>query len=119
VNFVVNRHVVFRHGRERSATRTGARYFALVLTLLAANLALMTALDQLAVAAVPAKLLVEAALLAVSYSVQQRFLFARERPAAGRTECRAGAGTRTHTPAMVPAQSPHSLSGKRRDQSTH
>jgi glycosyltransferase involved in cell wall biosynthesis len=85
VNFLVNRHMVFRHGRERSATRTGARYFALVLTLLAVNLALMSALDGLAVAAVPAKLLVEAALLAVSYSVQQRFLFARERPAANRS----------------------------------
>ena len=84
-NFLVNRHLVFRHGRERQATRTGARYFALVLTLLAANLALMSALDQLAVAAVPAKLLVEAALLAVSYCVQQRFLFAREQPAADRT----------------------------------
>lgn len=38
VNFLVNRNLVFRHGREQKATRTGARYFALVLTLLAANL---------------------------------------------------------------------------------
>lgn len=43
----------------------------------------MAVLDQLAVAALPAKLLVEAALLAVSYSVQQRFLFTPEHPAPG------------------------------------
>ena len=122
-NFLVNRHLVFRHGRERQATRTSARYFALVLTLLAANLALMSALDQLAVAVVPAKLLVEAALLAVSYCVQQRFLFAREQPAADRTPdlaaSHAGAVNPTHIPAMVPAQFPHSLSGNRGHQSTH
>jgi putative flippase GtrA len=123
VNFLINRHLVFRHGRERKATRTGVRYFALVLTLLAANLALMAALDQIAVAALPAKLLVEAALLAVSYSVQQRFLFAPEHLATGRgadrAADRAGAVAATHIPAMVAAQFPHSLSGNRRDQSTH
>jgi glycosyltransferase involved in cell wall biosynthesis len=123
VNFLINRHLVFRHGRERKATRTGVRYFALVIALLAANLALMAALDQIAVAALPAKLLVEAALLAVSYSVQQRFLFAPENLAtgrdAGRGADRAGAVDATHIPAMVPAQFPHSVSGNRRDQSTH
>ena len=115
VNFLVNRHLVFRHGRERQATRTGVRYFALALTLLTANLALMSALDHLAVPAVPAKLLVEALLLAVSYSVQHRFLFAPEHAAAALADA---AGT-THTPAMVPAQFPHSLGGNRRHQSTH
>ena len=135
VNFLVNRHLVFRHGSERKATRTGIRYFALVLTLLAANLALMYALEQIAVPAVPAKLLVEAALLAVSYSVQQRFLFAREHrgvgPVAGRVTDpvadrvadpatgRAAAVNPSHIPGMVPAQFPHSLSGNRRHQSTH
>lgn len=44
----------------------------------------MAVLDQLAVAALPAKLLVEAALLAVSYSVQQRFLFTPRTPGPGR-----------------------------------
>lgn len=117
MNFLINRHVVFCHGRERKATRTGVRYFALVLTLLAANLALMSALDQIAVAALPVKLLVEAALLAVSYSVQQRFLFApAQSPADGARTAAVGA---THIPAMAPAQFPHSLSGNRRDQSTH
>lgn len=81
VNFAVNRRLVFRHGRDRAAASTGARYFALVIALLAANVALMSALDSIAVPALPAKLMVEAALLAVSYSVQQRFLFTRE-PAA-------------------------------------
>lgn len=124
VNFLINRHLVFCHGRERKATRTSVRYFALVLTLLAANLALMSALDQIAVAALPAKLLVEAALLAVSYSVQQRFLFAPVRPAqapadGARTAAVTAAVGATHIPAMVPAQFPHSLSGNRRDQSTH
>jgi glycosyltransferase involved in cell wall biosynthesis len=120
VNFLINRHLVFRHGRERKATRTGVRYFALVLTLLAANLTLMWALDQIAVAALPAKLLVEAALLAVSYSVQQRFLFAPVAPVGGaRTAAVTAAVSATHIPAMVPAQFSHSLSGNRRDQSTH
>lgn len=94
----------------------------MVLTLLAANLAVMSALDRLAVAALPAKLLAEAALLAVSYSVQQRFLFAREdRAGAAGTDpaSPAGAAGATHIPALVPAQFPHSLSGNRRDQSTH
>ena len=68
----------------------------------------VSALDRIAVPALPAKLMVEAALLAVSYSVQQRFLFTRE-----------PANTATHIPAMVPAQSAHSLAGNRRDQSTH
>jgi glycosyltransferase involved in cell wall biosynthesis len=131
VNFLINRHLVFRHGKERRAGRTGIRYFALVLTLLAANLALMSALDQIAVAALPAKLLAEAALLAVSYSVQQRFLFSRQQPpadqttgpatgrAAGQAGRTTGPASATHIPAMVPAQFPHSLGGNRRDQSTH
>jgi glycosyltransferase involved in cell wall biosynthesis len=123
VNFLINRHLVFRHGRERNAARTGVRYFALVLTLLAANLALMSALDQIAVAALPAKLLVEAALLAVSYAVQQRFLFAPANKVPADEVTAKGAPARvasaTHIPAMVPAQFPHSLSGNRRDQSTH
>ena len=118
VNFAVNRHLVFRHGRDRTAASTGARYFALVVALLAANVALMSALDRIAVPALPAKLMVEAALLAVSYSVQQRFLFSRE-PAHTGAAGEGGAPTATHIPAMVPPQSPHSLAGNRRDQSTH
>jgi glycosyltransferase involved in cell wall biosynthesis len=115
VNFLVNRQLVFRHGRDQKAGRTGIRYFALVLVLLGANLALMSALEQVAVAALPAKLLVEAALLAVSYAVQQRFLFTPGPVPPGPD----GATSSTHIPAMVPAQFPHSRSGNRGDQSTH
>jgi glycosyltransferase involved in cell wall biosynthesis len=123
VNFLINRHLVFRHGREHKAGRTGMRYFALVIVLLGANLALMSALDQVAVAALPAKLLVEAALLAVSYSVQQRFLFTPGHvpagPAAADAVADAAGAHATHIPAMVPAQFPHSQHGDRRDQSNH
>lgn len=75
VNFLVNRRVVFDHGRDRPAAAAGLRYFSLVIVLLAANYGLIYALDALSVAALPAKILAEAALLAISYAVQQRFLF--------------------------------------------
>ena len=78
VNFLVNRRVVFEHGRDRPAAAAGRRYFSLVIVLLAANYGLIYALDALSVAALPAKILAEIALLAVSYAVQQRFLFARK-----------------------------------------
>ncbi|MDR7161860.1 bifunctional glycosyltransferase family 2/GtrA family protein [Arthrobacter sp. BE255] len=77
VNFLVNRRVVFEHGRDRPAAAAGLRYFSLVIVLLAANYGLIYALDALSVAALPAKILAEIALLAVSYAVQQRFLFSR------------------------------------------
>ncbi|MCU1516448.1 MAG: dolichyl-phosphate beta-D-mannosyltransferase [Pseudarthrobacter sp.] len=77
VNFLVNRRVVFEHGRDRPAAAAGLRYFSLVIVLLAANYGLIYALDAFSVAALPAKILAEIALLAVSYVVQQRFLFAK------------------------------------------
>lgn len=77
VNFLANRRVVFEHGRDRPAAAAGVRYFGLVLVLLAANYGLISALDALSVSALPAKILAEIALLAVSYVVQQRFLFSR------------------------------------------
>jgi glycosyltransferase involved in cell wall biosynthesis len=80
VNFLVNRRVVFEHGRDRPAAAAGLRYFSLVVVLLAANYGLISALDALSMSALPAKILAEIALLAVSYSVQQRFLFARRTP---------------------------------------
>ncbi|HEY9355357.1 MAG TPA: bifunctional glycosyltransferase family 2/GtrA family protein [Arthrobacter sp.] len=98
VNFLVNRRVVFEHGRDRPAAAAGLRYFSLVIVLLAANYGLIYALDALSVAALPAKILAEIALLAVSYAVQQQFLFARKADkGAGKT-----AGERpanTHIPA--------------------
>ena len=78
VNFLVNRRFVFRHGRDKPAAATGLRYFSLVLVLLAANLGLISVLDALSVPALPAKIIAEIALLAVSYVVQQRFLFANK-----------------------------------------
>ncbi len=78
VNFLVNRQVVFEHGRDRPAAAAGLRYFSLVIVLLTANYGLIYALDALSVAALPAKILAEIALLAISYTVQQRFLFGRD-----------------------------------------
>jgi putative flippase GtrA len=77
VNFLVNRRMVFEHGRDKPATATGVRYFSLALVLLAANYGVISILDALSMAALPAKILTEIALLAVSYVVQQRFLFSR------------------------------------------
>ncbi|MEK0156969.1 bifunctional glycosyltransferase family 2/GtrA family protein [Arthrobacter oryzae] len=77
VNFAVNRRMVFRHGRDKPAARTGVRYFGLVVVLLAANFGLIAALEAASVPALPAKLLAEIALLSVSYVVQQRYLFSR------------------------------------------
>lgn len=76
VNFLVNRHVVFEHGKDRPAKATGVRYFSLVAVLLALNLALVWALEEVSVPALPAKVFAEILLLAVSFSVQQR-LFSR------------------------------------------
>jgi hypothetical protein len=67
---------VFEHGRDKPAAAAGLRYFSLVLVLLAANYGLVSALDALSVTALPAKILAEIVLLAVSYAVQQRYLFA-------------------------------------------
>jgi putative flippase GtrA len=95
-NFLINRRLVFQHGREKPARATATRYFALALALLAANYALLTALAGAGVADLPAKLLTEVALFAASYAIQQRFLFA--------------AG---HKPDLVPAQPSHSLAVNR------
>ena len=78
VNFLVNRHVVFEHGRDRPARSAGLRYFSLVAVLLAANFGLIWALEAVAVPALPAKILTEIALLAISFAIQQRYLFSRK-----------------------------------------
>ncbi|MCU1436275.1 MAG: dolichyl-phosphate beta-D-mannosyltransferase [Pseudarthrobacter sp.] len=75
VNFLVNRRLVFNHGRDRPASAAGLRYFSLVVVLLAANYGLLSVLGALSVAALPAKTLTEIVLLTVSYAVQQRYLF--------------------------------------------
>jgi putative flippase GtrA len=102
VNFLVNRLMVFEHGRDKPAAATGLRYFGVVLVLLAANYGLISALNALSVAALPAKILAEIALLSVSYVGQKRFLFARNagrhsRKNAGKPAKEPTAGT--HIPA--------------------
>jgi glycosyltransferase involved in cell wall biosynthesis len=103
VNFLVNRRMVFEHGRDKPATATGVRYFSLVLVLLAANYGLISILDALSVAALPAKILTEIALLAVSYVVQQRFLFSRRTAstAAGEADNQALDLSRGHRPGTL------------------
>jgi glycosyltransferase involved in cell wall biosynthesis len=76
VNFMVNRHLVFDHGRDRPARTTGVRYFSLAALLLAANVGLIWALEGAGLLALPAKILAETILLGISFLVQQRFLFA-------------------------------------------
>jgi glycosyltransferase involved in cell wall biosynthesis len=75
-NFLINRNVVFEHGREAPARATGLRYFSLAAALLAANFGLIWVLEGTGLAALPAKILAELILLAVSFAVQQRWLFA-------------------------------------------
>ncbi|WP_104173052.1 bifunctional glycosyltransferase family 2/GtrA family protein [Arthrobacter sp. Y81] len=98
INFAVNRRVVFRHGREKPAAQTGVRYFSLVLVLLAANFALIAVLDAVSLPPLAAKILAEVALLAVSYAVQQRLLFAK-RAAKPAEETRKERSADTHIPA--------------------
>ena len=113
VNFLVNRRLVFEHGKDTSLRAAATGYASLVAVLLAANYAAMTVLTSLAVPDVPAKLVTELTLLGISYAVQQRFLFARKaRSAASET-----ARSQTHIPALVPAQFQHSMTGKSGDQS--
>jgi glycosyltransferase involved in cell wall biosynthesis len=90
VNFLVNRNVVFEHGRDKPATATGLRYFSLAAVLLAANFALIWALEAAGMPALPAKILAEIVLLTVSFGVQQRYLFSGK--AAGKTAVDAASG---------------------------
>jgi glycosyltransferase involved in cell wall biosynthesis len=76
VNFMVNRNVVFEHGRDKPARATGLRYFSLAAVLLAANFGLIWLLEASGLPALPAKILAEVILLAASFAVQQRWLFA-------------------------------------------
>ncbi|MFJ4171391.1 GtrA family protein [Paenarthrobacter sp. NPDC089714] len=140
VNFLVNRNLVFEHGKEKSLRSAISGYVALVLVLLTANYAIMWSLTSLAVPDLPAKLATELALLGVSYAVQQRFLFAGrvrasqrassgEDPAevlteagygqTGPTRGRPRADVESHIPALAPAQFQHSSTGNRGNQPTN
>lgn len=90
LNFLVNRNVVFHHGRDKPAGAAGLRYFSLAAVLLAANFGLIWALEAAGLLALPAKILAEIILLAASFAVQQRYLFAGN--AAGRVAAEAANG---------------------------
>lgn len=107
VNFLVNRRWVFDRGRRAPLRGAAARYYALVIALLAANYGLLSALTGLGVALLPAKVLTEAALFCVSYLAQRRLVFARQR-AAGQ----AAASRGDHEPATAEIAPPVSGRGR-------
>lgn len=93
-NFLVNRTVVFEHGRQRPVGAAAAGYFALVVALLVVNYGALLALTAVNLPLLAAKLATEATLFVVSYAIQSRFLFAgRAGPAAGRVHHAAGPPT--------------------------
>ncbi|MCD4852516.1 bifunctional glycosyltransferase family 2/GtrA family protein [Arthrobacter sp. AK01] len=119
VNFMVNRRVVFEHGKDTSLRAAATGYVALVIVLLAANYTAIWALTSISVPDLPAKILTESALLFVSYAVQQRFLFVRKSRASvtARAVQSEPAAPETHIPALVPAQFQHSMTAKSGNQS--
>ena len=76
VNYVVNRSHVFSVGRRLPVRTTLARYASLAGLLLAANYGLLSALSDAGVPLFAAKVLTDAALFVVSYSVQRAVVFA-------------------------------------------
>jgi putative flippase GtrA len=91
VNFTVNRMLVFADGRRTPLPAAAARYFGLVLALLAANYALIFLLTDAGLPELPAKLATEAALFVSSYAVQKRVLFRAARRAPVQDGSAAGA----------------------------
>lgn len=75
VNFVVNRHAVFR-GADRWTT-AARRYVALAVTLVAANYLVLDSLVTIGVPLLAAKLATEVLLVAVSYAVQATYVYGR------------------------------------------
>lgn len=76
VNFVVNRHLVFR-GSRGGLLREVMKYVALALALLASSYVWLDVLTQWAVPLVPAKIITDVTLYLISFQVQRRFVFAR------------------------------------------
>lgn len=79
VNFVVNRHIVFRGERGRLG-RDILRYIALALALLASSYVWLEVLTQWGMPLVAAKLVADATLYIVSFQVQRRFVFRQPAP---------------------------------------
>jgi glycosyltransferase involved in cell wall biosynthesis len=76
VNFLANRHLVFRRGRPTSAVR----YLLLAVGLLIANYLSLKALHTLGVPLLMAKVVTDSALFFVSFRLQKYFVFASSRP---------------------------------------
>ncbi len=80
VNFTVNRTLVFGRGRSRAPLRVELRrYAALAVTVLAANVALMSLFVALGMGLVIAKLVTEGALWIAGFAAQRAWVFARTR----------------------------------------
>lgn len=75
VNFGLNRSLVFARARDVPLRTAAIRYLSLALLILAASFGLITALTDLGVPLLAAKLVTEAALFLVSYSVQRSVVF--------------------------------------------
>ncbi len=82
-NFAINRRLVFRRGRDVPMRTAAARYFSLAGLLLAANFGTITALTDVGIPLLAAKLLTEATLFLVSFSVQRAVVFASDPAASG------------------------------------
>lgn len=76
VNYLVNRQLVFREGRDRPARSSALRYAVLLVAMLAANWAVLSALTGLGLALLPAKIVTDLSLFVVNYSLQHRVVFA-------------------------------------------
>lgn len=76
MNFAINRSLVFRRGREVPLRTAAVRYVSLAVLLLAANFGMITALTQMGLPLLAAKVLTEASLFVVSFSVQRAVVFA-------------------------------------------
>lgn len=96
VNFAVNRTLVFGAGRTVPLRTAAARYFSLAGLLLTASYGLLTALTDLGLPLLAAKLLTDATLFAVSFAVQRAVVFA---PAPS-----ASATPRRTPPLLMPAR---------------
>jgi putative flippase GtrA len=83
VNFSVNRRLVFAGGRGVPLRAAVVRYAALAVVLLAASYGLLALLTGLGLPLLAAKVGTDAALVATSYEVQRRVVFARLSPGRG------------------------------------
>ncbi|MEN6390462.1 MAG: bifunctional glycosyltransferase family 2/GtrA family protein [Syntrophomonas sp.] len=74
-NYLCNRYLVFKEGPRHSWSSL-LRYYSLAVAILACNLSMMWLLvNALAVPLIPAKLLTEGTLFAISYWVQKKYVF--------------------------------------------